>query len=178
MTLSMGDWPLHILASLRGPIGFCPEVMAVYRLHKDGVWTGAPEVSKLDAAVRMYHALGNLLPDSFRDQVARNLEKNHRLIAAELLRGETARQAKRSRRFRQRFLQPLAVLLLYFLSFGPVRLLTSQVGSPSMIEHVEAVVYYPWELAYVRTPLHKPLGLYMHLWCPRSFDQAGNPRSP
>jgi len=86
MTLSMGDWPLHILASQRGPIGFCPEVMAVYRLHKDGVWTAASEASKLEAEVRMYRVLRNILPDNLKAHVARSLGRNYRLIAKDLRR--------------------------------------------------------------------------------------------
>src|ERR1700677_971906 len=39
--LKMTDWPLHILVSLRGPVGYIPEEMAVYRQHAGGVWTSA-----------------------------------------------------------------------------------------------------------------------------------------
>src|SRR6185295_18867689 len=117
--------------SLRGPIAFCPEAMAVYRLHKDGVWTGALAVSKLDATVRMHRVLRNLLPEDFKPQVTRAIEKNYRLIVMELLRSEIARKAKRSRRFRRHVLRPLALVLLYLLSFGPFMKITSQVESPS-----------------------------------------------
>jgi glycosyltransferase involved in cell wall biosynthesis len=37
--LKLGDWPLHILNSEYGRIGFIDEVMGVYRIHKGGVWS-------------------------------------------------------------------------------------------------------------------------------------------
>jgi glycosyltransferase involved in cell wall biosynthesis len=86
MNLSMGDWPLHILASLRGPIRLCPEVMAVYRLHQEGVWTKASELSKLEATVRMYEVLVKALPAALKTNVTRHLGKNFKLISTEFSR--------------------------------------------------------------------------------------------
>jgi hypothetical protein len=36
--IPMGDWPLHILNSQHGTIGYLDEVMGVYRLHRKGIW--------------------------------------------------------------------------------------------------------------------------------------------
>jgi hypothetical protein len=36
------------------------------------------------------------------------------------------------------------------------------------------VFYMPWTWAYNGTPLHKPLGLYLHLWLPKHFDKKGD----
>lgn len=36
-----GDWFLHLLHAQVGKIGFLPDVMAVYRRHASGIWTGA-----------------------------------------------------------------------------------------------------------------------------------------
>ena len=36
-----GDWKLNLLHAQHGRIGFLPDVMAVYRRHPDGLWTGA-----------------------------------------------------------------------------------------------------------------------------------------
>ena len=36
-----GDWFLHLLHAQVGKIGFLPEVMATYRRHSNGIWTGA-----------------------------------------------------------------------------------------------------------------------------------------
>ena len=86
MSLSMGDWPLHILASLRGPIGFLPGTMAVYQLHNGGVWTSATQVSKLQATIGMYRALNDVLPEDLKPQLARNIAEHDRLIELERLR--------------------------------------------------------------------------------------------
>ena len=37
---SMGDWPLHVLNAQHGRIGYLDEVMAVYRKHGQGAWSG------------------------------------------------------------------------------------------------------------------------------------------
>ena len=36
-----GDWFLHLIHAQVGKIGFLPEVMATYRRHSNGIWTGA-----------------------------------------------------------------------------------------------------------------------------------------
>jgi glycosyltransferase involved in cell wall biosynthesis len=36
----MGDWPLHVLNARHGRIGYLDEVMAVYRKHGQGAWSG------------------------------------------------------------------------------------------------------------------------------------------
>ena len=36
----MGDWPLHVLNARHGKIGYLDDVMAVYRKHSRGFWSG------------------------------------------------------------------------------------------------------------------------------------------
>jgi glycosyltransferase involved in cell wall biosynthesis len=178
MSLGLGDWPLHILSSLRGPIGFCPDVMAVYRIHKEGIWNREPEVSKLDKIVRMHRELRAILPERFQAGISCQIENNSRLIALELFRSHTERQKRQTKRLRRRVLRPLAAILIYFLSFGPLRMALTGLQSPaakaSALERVQEIVYFPWTLAYTRTWLHQPLGKYMHLWCPQIFDKKGD----
>lgn len=38
--LRNGDWALYVMHADRGPIGFVPDVMAVYRVHSRGFWSG------------------------------------------------------------------------------------------------------------------------------------------
>jgi hypothetical protein len=61
-------------------------------------------------------------------------------------------------------------------------MVTSQAAPPSALgntlRHIQEVVYFPWKLAYTRTWLHQPLGMYMHFWCPRHFDQKGDVLRP
>jgi hypothetical protein len=68
---------------------------------------------------------------------------------------------------------PVMIVLLYFLSFGPVYMMWSK----RKISHTNQFVnklYTPLAWAYQKTPLHKPLGLYLHLWAPDDFDQNGD----
>jgi len=34
-------------------------------------------------------------------------------------------------------------------------------------------IYAPWTWAYNNTPLHKPFGMYLHLWCRDIYDRNG-----
>jgi hypothetical protein len=71
-----------------------------------------------------------------------------------------------------------AALFLYFLSTGPVAMMTGKkpAGRGSPVWSVVAVVYRPVRWAYEDTPLRKPLGVYWHLWAPEWYDSEGNPR--
>ena len=53
-TLTIGDLPLYVLCTEHGWAGYLPEVMAAYRLHPGGSWSGS---SKLDQAGRLLHML-------------------------------------------------------------------------------------------------------------------------
>lgn len=39
VTMPLGDWPLHILNAQYGNIGYIDQILAVYRVHKGGVWS-------------------------------------------------------------------------------------------------------------------------------------------
>jgi hypothetical protein len=69
---------------------------------------------------------------------------------------------------------PAMVLVLYFLSLGPVSKLPHHgpANVQSRGEKIIWVMYGPWWWAYFHTPLHKPLGLYMHVWGDL-FDKSG-----
>lgn len=85
-SLKMGDWPMNILLSLRGPIGYLPELMAAYRQHAGGIWTQMQEVARLEAVLRLYEALLPVLPARFAPQITGRIIKSHQLVALEHLR--------------------------------------------------------------------------------------------
>ncbi len=59
----VGDYFLHILASLKGDIGFINEFMAVYRIHDQGIWENKPmHYRKLNFALTRILLL-DLLPE-------------------------------------------------------------------------------------------------------------------
>ncbi len=72
-------------------------------------------------------------------------------------------------------LWPVVILILYILSTGPVAMMEEK-GRISRSNEFMRVFYMPWTWAYNGTPLHKPLGLYIHLWLPKRFDKNGDIR--
>ena len=71
----------------------------------------------------------------------------------------------------------LAVMVvLYVLSIGPVMMLTvnRNISNPHPVAQFCFIVYAPVEWAYAKTLLHKPIGLYYHLWVPDVIDSQGN----
>ena len=48
----VGDWPLHVLNAQHGRIGYLDEVMAVYRQHAQGVWSGQSRLRALAESIQ------------------------------------------------------------------------------------------------------------------------------
>ena len=84
-------------------------------------------------------------------------------------------------------LWPVVILLLYVLSFGPVMRFGSVVMLEVVTQNTKSYIYIsaqrnrfwgefyaPLGWAYNETPLHKPLGMYMHLWTPTGFNKNGD----
>jgi hypothetical protein len=87
----------------------------------------------------------------------------------------TVAKAKRSFNWWGFGLWPAVVVMLYLLSFGPVvRFLDGKPKRWTPDPRIIDMFYTPWFWAYLETPLHKPLGMYMHLWMPNDFDRNGN----
>jgi glycosyltransferase involved in cell wall biosynthesis len=53
----LADWALALLLSTRGGLGYLDEVMAAYRIHGGGVWSGATRIQRIEARVRFYDRL-------------------------------------------------------------------------------------------------------------------------
>lgn len=68
---------------------------------------------------------------------------------------------------------PFVILILYVLSIGPVAIMSDK----GLISHNNEFIwkfYKPLGWAYLNTPLHRPLGMYLHLWVPKHFDKHGD----
>jgi hypothetical protein len=67
-------------------------------------------------------------------------------------------------------------VVLYVLSVGPVAMLVEKklIGPSTLTTEFLTTFYKPLEWAYNKTMLHKPLGLYYHLWIPSVIDSKGN----
>lgn len=57
-----GDWPLYLLAAEQGDICLIPEVMAAYRVHGGGYWTGMDADVKARRAIRFMNFLRRVAP--------------------------------------------------------------------------------------------------------------------
>ena len=64
-------------------------------------------------------------------------------------------------------------LLSYALSAGPVMKMRSR-GIISPRNQLVNILYHPLGLLYRETPLHKPIGMYLHLWMPEWYDKNGD----
>jgi glycosyltransferase involved in cell wall biosynthesis len=63
------DWPLHILSSQHGSIGYLNEVMGIYRLHSGGLYSSLNEGRKLASTFRFYQAMNTHLGKRY-DRIA------------------------------------------------------------------------------------------------------------
>ena len=76
-TFRWGDWPLYILCAEQGKIGYISEVMAAYRIHPGGAWSGLREVEQLEQVIEFYARINAHL--SFRyDEIIRTMISKHR----------------------------------------------------------------------------------------------------
>jgi glycosyltransferase involved in cell wall biosynthesis len=55
--LAMGDWTLFALVSSQGRIALMDEIMAVYRVHRGGIWSSRSPSSRLRETARMLQTL-------------------------------------------------------------------------------------------------------------------------
>lgn len=59
------DWLIHILCAQKGSIGFIDEVMGVYRVHNNGVWSGIGRLKVLENTIRSANIINNYLDYEF-----------------------------------------------------------------------------------------------------------------
>lgn len=70
-------------------------------------------------------------------------------------------------------LWPFVILLLYVLSWGPVLMMWEKNRTSPEVFFV-LKFYSPVDWFYRETPLHTPLGMYLHLWVPAWYDKKGD----
>jgi hypothetical protein len=51
--MRVGDWPLFLLAASSGSIGYLDLVLAAYRVHSGGVWSGLGWIGKFEETLRL-----------------------------------------------------------------------------------------------------------------------------
>ena len=63
--LVFADWPLHILNSQHGKIGYISEPMAAYRVHSNGAFSQKSSVWQLEQSVKLYDCLEGYIPPTY-----------------------------------------------------------------------------------------------------------------
>jgi glycosyltransferase involved in cell wall biosynthesis len=123
--LPAGDYLLHLLNAQYGKVGFINEVMAVYRVHKGGVW-GAKNLSELYAKwIPIVKECRRHFYPKGKEQFTKQLAKSHQQLCFAYF------EANRYKDFRQNFAAciPLvrqikgraffALTIRYLLSYAP-----------------------------------------------------------
>ena len=81
-------------------------------------------------------------------------------------------EPRRSRGFSWCLIWGFMIVALYVLSTGPLARLEGKALIRPPVSRVLTRLYAPCNWAYAKTPLHKPLGMYLQLWCP-TYDKNG-----
>lgn len=58
----IADWPLSILHSTLGTVGFLPQTMSVYRIHAKGIWSSSSTFDRIKKEFETVDELGKCLP--------------------------------------------------------------------------------------------------------------------
>ena len=72
-TLKMCDWPVFALAAAGGQLGYVDEIMSVYRIHEQGVWSRLEPREQLKELIRMFQRLNAHFDFAFDNIVSESL---------------------------------------------------------------------------------------------------------
>ena len=72
-TLGFSDWPIHILNSECGSIGFINQTMGVYRIHSEGAWSGRTSSQRWSDIVRFYEVIDAHLKFKYHGVIKRRV---------------------------------------------------------------------------------------------------------
>jgi glycosyltransferase involved in cell wall biosynthesis len=82
--LPMGDWPLHILNAKHGKIGYLNEVMAVYRVHKGGLWSTTNYLKQLLEYIQLFQAIRPHVGTKYQEMIGIRLEEIFKKVAEDI----------------------------------------------------------------------------------------------
>lgn len=90
--LPMGDWPLHILNTQHGWIGYINEVMGVFRRHQDSSWSQKDWIERYEKIIQMYETV-NCQLDFKYDKLIKSMISLYfyRIAQLHLKRGDLAK---------------------------------------------------------------------------------------
>jgi glycosyltransferase involved in cell wall biosynthesis len=71
--LPIGDWPLHVLNTQYGRIGYLADVMGVYRVHSRGLWSQRSRSAQLETVLRFYRDMNANLDFKYDQTIRRQM---------------------------------------------------------------------------------------------------------
>ncbi len=89
--MPMGDWLLHILNAEHGTYVYIDEVLATYRVHGDGVWSGKSRLAILDRTIHACHRINRYLYGRHPREISRSiraLTHEFEIEASEILKAQ------------------------------------------------------------------------------------------
>jgi glycosyltransferase involved in cell wall biosynthesis len=67
--LPSGDWSMYLIAAEHGLIGYLDEVMGVYRVHQEGLWSGLDPIAQLLSVVEKFVQLEAATGGRYQQQI-------------------------------------------------------------------------------------------------------------
>jgi Glycosyltransferases involved in cell wall biogenesis len=80
--LLWGDWSLYILCAQYGKIGYIDEILGIYRIHREGLWSRYNAIQKLEALIAFYETMNANLAFRFNDIVEPLVSARRKELAA------------------------------------------------------------------------------------------------
>jgi glycosyltransferase involved in cell wall biosynthesis len=87
-TVSMGDWPLHVFNAEHGFYGYIDEVMAVYRVHGAGLWSGSNRAAKIERTIEAAELLKVYLGGRCSVEISNSIKRWQQALEQERLRND------------------------------------------------------------------------------------------
>jgi glycosyltransferase involved in cell wall biosynthesis len=80
----LGDWELWVLAAMAGEVGFLGEIMATWRIHPRGYWTGRHAADQLRIVLAFYDELFQHMDPRFHATI---LTQRHKYFVSQAVEG-------------------------------------------------------------------------------------------
>jgi O-antigen biosynthesis protein len=74
-SLKLLDWPLQVLHSQKGKVGYINQVMSVYRIHQSGVWNSQTPIWRLQETIRLLQILDIHLEGEYHAELQRGISR-------------------------------------------------------------------------------------------------------
>lgn len=78
--LGLGDWPMHILYAMHGPIGYIDKVMARYRIHQNSVFSSRAKADNFLDIIEMMQCLDRHLKYKYHRIISKVIKNNLKLL--------------------------------------------------------------------------------------------------